>query len=140
MTLPDDERPAGRIECAAIVAVMAFASIFMWFGVPLGLIYALSKTVSTTQPTLGPYVALIIGVPLGMALVGKGLSWLDRHYHRRTATEGDRYRPGWLKSMRDDRGGHSSWKVLDVVMLWSVSVAALCMGVWFTFFAGSPLG
>jgi hypothetical protein len=131
---------AGRFERAAIVAVMAVASVVMWFGVPLGLVFVVSKLVSTTQPTFGPYLAIIIGVPLGMTLVGKGLGRLDRHYQRRTAAEGDRYRPGWLKSMRDERPGNSHWKVLDVVMLWSVATAALAMGVWFLFFAGSSIG
>ena len=131
---------ANVFERAAIIAVMAVTSVVMWFGVPLGLIYAVSKMVSTTQPTFGPYLALIIGIPLGMTAVGKLLAWLDRHYHRRTAHEGDRYRPAWLRSMRDDRHRTRAWNVLDVVMLWSVSIALLCMGVWFLFFAGSPLG
>jgi hypothetical protein len=130
---------AGRLERSAIVAVMAVASVFMWFGVPLGFIYLVSKLVNTTQPTFGPYLAIIVGVPLGMTLVGKGLARLDRHYQRRTAAEGDRYRPGWLKSMRDERPGNSRWKVLDVVMLWSVATAGLAMGVWFLFFAGSSI-
>lgn len=133
-------RTANIIERAVIVVMMAIGSVFMWLGVPLGLVYAVSTFVSTTQPTLGPYLFLIITVPLGMTVVAKGLGWLDRHYHRRTAREGDRYRPGWLKSMRDSRDDARGWQVLDVVMLWSVSMAGLAMGVWFLFFAGSPLG
>ena len=31
------------------------------------------------------------------------------------------------------------WKVLDVVMIWSVCVAGAAMGVWFLFFAGSSI-
>jgi uncharacterized membrane protein len=132
-------KPAGLVERAAIVAGMVFGSVMLWFGWPLGLIYVVSKLVTTSRPQLGPYAIIIVGVPLGMTVIGRGLGWLDRHYRQRTATEGDRYRPGWLKSMRDDRHAASHWHVLDVVMLWSVATAALAMGVWFVFFPSSPL-
>ena len=31
-------------------------SITMWLGVPVGLIYLVSKLVDTQQPTMGPYL------------------------------------------------------------------------------------
>ena len=74
-----------------------------------------------------------------MALIGKALAALDRRYALRTTGGADRYRPGWLKSMRADRKGSSGWKVLDVVMMWSLSMAGLAMAVWFFFFAGSSI-
>jgi hypothetical protein len=133
------EKRAGLVERVAIVSAMVFGSVMMWFGWPLGLIYAVSKAVTSSRPQLGPYAIIIVGVPLGMTLIGRGLGWLDHHYRRRTASEGDRYRPGWLKSMRDDRNTVSHWQVLDVVMLWSVATAVTAMGVWFVFFPSSPL-
>ena len=134
-------RPAGFIFRVFVILLMAAGSIAMWLGVPLGLVYAVSKMVDSTQPSLGPYLLILFGVPIGMTIIGKGLGMLDRYYIRRTGGIQERYRAGWLKSMRGDskQNQGSSWKVLDVVMIWSVSVAGLAMGIWFLFFAGSSI-
>jgi hypothetical protein len=139
---PADAGPgAGPLFRVAVIALMAFGSIAMWLGVPIGLIYAVSKMVSSTQPTLGPYMIILFGVPIGMTIIGKGLGALDRYYTRQTGGMQERYRAGWLKSMRGEAkpAQSGSWKVLDVVMIASVSVAGLAMGVWFLFFAGSSI-
>jgi hypothetical protein len=138
-TVIQKDQQASTAERIMLVAAMAVGSICLWLGWPLGLIYAVSKMVDSTQPTMGPYVALLFGIPLGMVAIGRVLGALDRRYMRRTRGDGDRYRPGWLKSMRGERQTQSNWKVLDVVMLWSVSMAGLAMGVWFLFFAGSSI-
>lgn len=134
-------RPAGLLFRLVVILLMAIGSIAMWLGVPIGLIYGVSKFVSTTQPQMGPYMIIIFGVPIGMTIIGKGLGSLDRFYTRRTGGMQERYRAGWTKSMRAERKPTSggSWKVLDVVMITSVSLAGLAMGVWFLFFAGSPI-
>ncbi len=120
---------------------MALGSVAMWLGVPFGLIYAVSQMVETTQPRMGPYMVIVFGVPIGMTIIGKGLGALDRFYSRRTGTLQERRRQAWLRSMRGERRDAASahWKVLDVVMLWSVMTAGVLMGVWFFFFAGSPI-
>jgi hypothetical protein len=133
------ERGAGLFERIALVLAMGVGSVMLWFGWPLGLIYAVSKMVDSTQPTMGPYVILLFGIPLGMVGIGKVLAALDRHYNRRTMQEGDRYRPGWLKSMRGERKTDSNWKVLDIVMLWSVCMAMLGAAIFFIFFPSSPI-
>ena len=56
----------------------------MWLGVPIGLIYAASKLVDSPQPSMGPYLLILFGVPLGMTIIGKGLGALDRYYVRKT--------------------------------------------------------
>jgi hypothetical protein len=133
------ERGAGLAERVAIISAMAFGSVMLWFGWPLGLIYLVSKMVDSTQPTMGPYLVLLFGIPLGMVAIGRFLGSLDRHYKRRTLNEGDRYRPGWLKSMRGERKTESNWNVLDIVMMWSVVMALLFMAVFFIFFPSSPI-
>ena len=136
---PAERRGASLPERVFLIALMAFGSVMLWFGWPLGLIYLVSKMVDSTQPTMGPYVVLLFGIPLGMVLIGRFLGSLDRHYMRRTLHEGDRYRPGWLKSMRGERQTESNWKVLDIVMLWSVCMAGLFAAVFFIFFPSSPI-
>jgi hypothetical protein len=133
--------PAGVLFRVAVIAVMAVGSVAMWLGVPIGLIYGVSKMVSSTQPQLGPYLIILFGVPLGMTIIGKGLGALDRYYIRKTGGPQERYRAGWLKSMRAESKTkqQSQWKMLDVVMIASVSVAGAAMGIWFLFFAGSSI-
>jgi hypothetical protein len=122
-----------------LVALMAAGSVFMWLGVPLGLVFLVSQTVETTQPTLGPYLIVLVGVPLGMTLVGRWLGALDRRYATVVARERGRRQAAWLRSMRGERREERRWEVLDVVMISSVSLALLTMGVWFLLFAGSSL-
>jgi hypothetical protein len=125
----------------ALIALMAVGSVAMWLGVPLGIVYLVSMMVDTTQPTMGPYVVVLFGLPIGMTVIGKCLGALDRHYGRVTGSEDERRQAAWLKSMRGERRGArpGRWKVLDVVMIWSVSIALTAFGVWFFLFAGSSL-
>lgn len=121
-----------------MVAAMAAGSVFMWIGIPVGLIYLASRVADSSQPSLGPYLLILLGLPLGMGLVGRLLSILDRRYAAMLGQE-RRYRPAWTKSMRGERGSTHKWTVLDSVMLWSVLVALLLSAIWFFAFAGSPL-
>lgn len=134
-------RRAGIVTRVLLIVAMAVGSVAMWLGVPLALVYFVSKLVTTTQPTMGPYLIILFGVPIGMAIIGKGLGALDRYYGRRTGTLQERRQAAWLKSMRGERKeAHAGgWKMLDVVMIWSVCTAGLALAVWFFLFAGSSL-
>jgi hypothetical protein len=123
----------------ALVALMAVGSVVMWLGVPLGLVYLASKLADTPNPSMGPYLLIIIGLPIGMALVGKGLGALNRAHIRLTGAEVDEYRPGWTRSLRGERQVDRRGGVLDRVMIVSVAIAAVCFAVWFFGFAGSSL-
>jgi hypothetical protein len=123
----------------ALVLLMAIGSVLMWLGVPLGLIYAASQLADSSNPSLGPYVLVLIGLPLGMAVIGKGLGALDRLHTRITGTETDPYRPGWTRSMRGERTVSRRGGVLDTVMIVSVAAALVAFAVWFFAFAGSSL-
>jgi hypothetical protein len=122
-----------------LVALMAIGSVVMWLGVPLALVYIASKLADSPEPSMGPYLLIILGLPIGMAAVGKGLGALNRAHIRVTGAEVDEYRPGWTRSMRGERTVDRRGGVLDKVMIISVAVAALCFAVWFFGFAGSSL-
>ena len=122
-----------------LVALMALGSVLMWLGVPLALVYIASKLADTPNPSMGPYLLIILGLPIGMALVGKGLGALNRAHIRVTGAEVDEYRPGWTRSMRGERQVDRRGGVLDRVMIISVGVAAILFAVWFFGFAGSSL-
>ena len=125
-----------------LIALMAVGSVVMWLGVPLGLVYAASKIAGSSQPSLGPYLLVLFGLPIGMALVGKGLGMLDRTHQRITGIgdeSGKRHASSWNRSMRGERTSTRRGGVLDRVMIISVSAALLAFGVWFFGFAGSSL-
>ena len=132
-------RSAWSPAAIALVALMALGSVVMWLGVPLGLMYVASKLADTPNPTMGPYLLVILGLPVGMAVVGKGLGALNRAHVRLTGAETDDYRPGWTRSMRGERRVDRRNGVLDKVMIVSVAVAGIAFAVWFFGFAGSSL-
>jgi hypothetical protein len=132
-------RSAWNPAAIMLVALMALGSVVMWIGVPLGLIYLASRLADTPNPSMGPYLLVLIGLPIGMAIIGKGLGALNRAHIRLTGTEVDAYRPGWTRSMRGERQVDRRGGVLDRVMIVSVALAGVAFAVWFFGFAGSSL-
>jgi hypothetical protein len=129
-----------RLLAALLIALMAIGSILLWLGIPVGWLFLVSRLVKSSQPSMGPYVLLIVGIPASMIVVGKALSKLNRVYGEVTGTTPTmRARSPWMRSMRGERESGRERTVLDVVMVWSVALALLCFGVWFFAFAGSSL-
>ena len=122
-----------------LVLLMAVGSIVMWIGVPLGLVYAASQLADSSRPSVGPYLLILIGLPIGMAIVGKLLGWLDRLHGKLTGRREERRRSAWLRSMRAERTSTTRGGVLYKVMIVSVVLAVLAFSVWFFAFAGSSL-
>ena len=122
-----------------LIVVMALGSVAMWVALPVGLVYLASQLTDSTQPSLGPYLLILFGLPIGMAMIGKGLGKLDRMYAAAGGEMPQRYRPGWTRSMRGERESTRKWSILDRVMLVSVMLCFVAMGIWFFFFAGSSL-
>jgi hypothetical protein len=123
-----------------LVLLMAVGSVVMWIGVPLGLIYLASQVAGSSSPTAGPYLLIFIGLPVGMAIIGKLLGMLDRAHTRLTGRGDDRRQTAtWLRSMRAERGSTRKGGVLDKVMIVSVGFAIAVFAIWFFAFAGSSL-
>jgi hypothetical protein len=138
-------RSLGRTIAAApaalfLIALMAIGSVILWIGIPVGWLYLASQLVDTSQPTLGPYILIIFGIPITMFIFGKLLFTLDRAFEKVTGrTSATDFRAPWLKSMRGERDNKRRLTVLEGVMIVSVSLALLCFGIWFFAFAGSSL-
>jgi hypothetical protein len=123
-----------------LIALMAIGSVCMWIGLPVALIYLASRVADSPKPSMGPYLLIIVGLPLGMIAIGKVLGALDRYHGRLTGL--DEHKPmqaAWMKSMRGDRERKRRRSVLDTVMIISVAVAMIAAAVWFFGFAGSSL-
>jgi hypothetical protein len=123
-----------------LILLMAAGSVILWIGIPVGWLYLASQLVDSSQPTLGPYVLVIVGIPVTMAIFGKLLFKLDRIFERVAGRESvTDFRPPWLKSMRGERESSRKLSVLEGVMIVSVSLAVVALGIWFALFAGSSL-
>ena len=69
-----------KLVALLLILVMALGSVVLWLGVPIAWIYGASQLVSSSQPSMGPYVMVLVGIPVSMVLVGKALSKLNRVY------------------------------------------------------------
>ncbi|HVS28533.1 MAG TPA: hypothetical protein VHE14_03215 [Solirubrobacteraceae bacterium] len=129
-----------KLRLWSLIALMAIGSVAMWIVVPFGWVWVASQLTHSSQPTLGPYLLVIVAVPVSMVAIGKSLGVLNRVYSRVAGDEAsERVQLPWLKSMRGERGSTRSRSVLDVVMVISVVVAGIAAGIWFFAFAGSSL-
>jgi hypothetical protein len=123
-----------------LIALMAVGSVLMWIGVPVGLVYLASRLADSPTPSMGPYLLILIGLPVGMVAVGKALGALDRYHGRLTGLDDGRpQQAAWLKSMRGERERRRRRSVLDAVMMISVAAALVLSAIWFFSFAGSSL-
>jgi hypothetical protein len=130
------EKPAAIF----LIALMAVGSVGLWLIIPLAWIYVVSHMVKTTQPTLGPYVLILFGVPTSMFIWGKLLYQLNGVYERVTGQPREvRVQLPWHRSMRGERTTGRRTTVLELVMMISVAIALVAFGIWFFFFAGSSL-
>lgn len=123
-----------------LIVLMAAGSVAMWVVVPVFWLWLASKLQEGSQPSLGPYLVVIAGIPVSMFVIGKVLARLDRLYATVLgAPRQQRIQASWQKSMRGERGSTRQRTVLDSVMIVSVGIALVAFGVWFFGFAGSSL-
>ena len=123
-----------------LIVLMAIGSVAMWVVVPVFWIWLAGKMQEGAQPTLGPYILVLIGIPVTMFVIAKLLSQLNAAYGRVTgAPPRVRMQMPWNKSMRGERDSGTQATVLDIVMLISVSIAVVVFAIWFFAFAGSSL-
>jgi hypothetical protein len=129
-----------RMLAALLIVLMAIGSIVLWLGIPIGWLYLASRIASSSEPSMGPYLLVLVGIPASMIVVGKLLSRLNRTYGAVTgAAPAARSRSAWMKSLRGERDSARPRTMLDVVMVWSVALALVCFAIWFFAFAGSSL-
>lgn len=125
---------------AALIALMAVGSIFLWIGIPVGWLWIGSQIQSDSgQASFGLYLGVLAGIIVSMVAVGKLLWGLNGVYGRLTGSEVVRVRMPWHRSLRGEQEGRQPRQILDVVMVVSVMAAGLVFLIWFFFFAGSSL-
>jgi len=117
-----------RVKAFGLIALMAIGSVVLWLVVPFGWLYAVSQIYDSSEPSMGSFVMVLVGIPLTMVVVAKLLGRLNRIYGEITNTTPQvRVVLPWHRSMR------------DVVMVCSVAFAVVCLLIWFIVAAGNPL-
>ncbi len=132
--------PGTYVQGAVLVVAMTVGSCMLWIGFPLGWLWVGSHIGDSSQPSLTPYVVVIVGLAVSVLLDYKLLVRLNDRYARvmGVATRGE-IRRAWLRSMRDGRTRGLALSVLDRVMIVTVILAVCSFVVWFFAFAGSSV-
>jgi hypothetical protein len=140
---PSTRRSVGPHRHAAgfaLVLVMAVGSITMWLVSPVVWLWIASRMTSSSQPSLGPYLLVLVGMAVTAVIIGKFLGVINRIHMRVTGRLHDRREHAtWNRSMRGERTSTNDRGVLEQVMLVSVGCAIVLFGIWFFAFAGSSL-
>ena len=132
--------PVRGIAGPLLIALMGAGSVVMWCANPVFWLWVASKMTSSSQPSIGPYLLVLVGTVLTMVAIGKALGRLDALYGRiQGRGSAVRVQLPWLRSLRGERESTGPASVLDMVMIVSVGLAFVVMGIWFFFFAGSSL-
>jgi uncharacterized membrane protein YgcG len=123
-----------------LVLVMAAGSVVMWLVSPIAWLWIASRMTDSSQPSLGPYLLVLIGMAVTAVVIGKFLGVVNRAHMRVTGRLKDRRdHATWNRSMRGERRSSADRGVLEQVMLISVGCALVLFGIWFFAFAGSSL-
>ncbi|MES1193276.1 MAG: hypothetical protein ABUM26_03055 [Solirubrobacterales bacterium] len=123
-----------------LVIVMAVGSVVVWLVSPLVWLWIGSQMTDSTQPSLGPYLLVLVGMVATAVVIGKLLGMVNRAHMRVTGRIADkREHAKWNRSMRGERAPVNDRGVLEQVMAISVSFALVLFAIWFFLFAGSSL-
>jgi ABC-type dipeptide/oligopeptide/nickel transport system permease component len=121
---------ADRVAGAFVLAVLAAACLVFWIGIPLAVLWGLSKA---TDDATTHFVSGLLGVPLAMALFSPILFFLNNLYLRVTGVldrlAEDEEESGWHRRVRGP---------LEPMMFLSLAVAIVALCIWFFFIAEDP--
>ena len=137
----DYEGPS-TLTKAGLIALMVAGALAMWIVNP-AIWLLITARMQSTQPTMGPYMLMLIGIILTCVAIGKGISVVHRHYERITGSIPTvRIIMPWRRSLRGGRSqkretdGRLPTNALDVIMVLSVVLAVITFTAWY--FVANP--
>ena len=139
---------SGLATRTGLIALMLFGALALWIGDPVLWMWITSRLQEGTQPSMGPYALMLVGI-IGTAIViGKLLSRLNRFYGEVTGTAPTvKIIVPWRRSVRDARHGGANDEdaripvnLLDVVMVVAVLIAVVAFAAWFFIVQPTPAG
>ena len=81
--------PTAMSAAAGLVIVMALGSVVVWLVSPLVWLWIGSQMTDSTQPSLGPYLLVLVGMVLTAVAIGKVLGMVNRTHMRITGRAAD---------------------------------------------------
>jgi hypothetical protein len=139
MSAQGEVRTGGSLAArVGLIALMLIGALALWVGDPVFWLWITSR-LESTQPSMGPYALMLLGITLTAVALGKGLTRLNRLYAKVTGTAPTvRVVVPWRRSMRDARHGGSTDEdarvpvgLLEVVMVVAVLIAVCALALWF---------
>lgn len=121
-------RVLDRLASLFLLLLLAVGSLFLWIGIPLGLMWFFSQVTDSWQRHL---VLSLVLVPLAMALFATALFWLNGLYLRVTGVIG----------LDDDEDEDTERRVrgpLELFLVMGLIAALIALTTWFFFFASNP--
>jgi hypothetical protein len=119
-------RPLDRLAPGFLLLVMGVGSLVLWIGIPIGVLWALSRvTESSTQH----FVLAVIAVPAAMALFAPALLWLNGLYLR------------MIGALRPEDDEERRWRLggpLELLLYASMALALVALFAWIFFLGERP--
>jgi len=135
------------ITKAALIGLMTLGSLSMWIANPALWLWITAHLQQGTQPQMGPYALMLLGILLTCVLLGKAISIVHRYYERITGrTPTVHMIMPWRRSLRGGRSqkretdGRRPVNTLDVIMVISVLLAVATFTTWFIEVKPAPPG
>lgn len=143
---PPTKQPS-PITKGALIGVMILGSLSMWIANPALWLWITAHLQAGTQPQMGPYALMLLGILLTCVVLGKGISIVHRYYEHITGrTPTIHMIMPWRRSLRGGRSqeretdGRRPVNALDVIMVVSVCLAVASFTIWFIEVKPAPVG
>jgi hypothetical protein len=120
-------RALDRLAAMFILLLLGAGSLFLWIGIPYGLLWFFSRV---TDSWNRHFLMSLVLIPIAMALFAPALFWLNGLYLRVTGV----IRPGH----DDDEPGRRIRGPLEFFLYMGMVAALIALTVWFFFFAKNP--
>lgn len=132
------------LERIGLQAVMLLAALNIWTGAPLLAVWVGSRTVTSSQLTMGSVFLVIVVLSVACFALMWLLSWASVTYDEVTGRpQSVRQHLPWLRSMRAERVNYEREKhevtAVERILVLMVALAVILFEVWFFFFSPSPI-
>ena len=119
-------RALDRVAAAFVLLLLAAGSLFLWVGIPFGLLWSFARV---TDSWNGHFLMSVVLIPIAMALFAPVLFWLNGLYLRVT---------GVLRPDEEDDPGRRLRGPLEIFLYAGMIMAVVALCVWFSGYAHNP--
>jgi len=120
-------RARDRLAAAFILVLLGVGSLFLWVGIPFGLLWSFAHV---TDSWNGHFLMSVVFIPIAMALFAPALFWLNGLYLRITGVMGPQD--------QEENPGRRLRGPLEVFLYAGMLMAIVALCVWFFGYANNP--